>query len=294
MKKLLSLLLLTALLFSCNSEKKRAIQEKKNKEAEVFMAQTIKGNLLTTDEISIRFVDELVKDEDLNKPLDAKIFSFRPRIKGSAYWKTTSTLAFKPAAPLKYKKTYKGKLDFRILKCAQLPDSLTIYTFDFNITGRNIEAYKGDFQLKNSNSPKFFNFQGEVTFSEVTTLEEVQKCVHFKSDNNTVAMKFEPKQDKRSFSFKSDEITRDNDTHVFKLTIDKDILGMENDFEKSYQMTPIDDMRITGINYVTSTKNPKIRIEFSDELSQEQDINGLISLSPMTEFKLQKRNGERF
>ena len=66
MKKYLLSLFIPAILFSCNSEKNKAIQEKLNKEAEKVIAQTINGNLLTTDEITIRFVDELVKKEDLN------------------------------------------------------------------------------------------------------------------------------------------------------------------------------------------------------------------------------------
>jgi len=288
MKNHLLSISILAILFSCNSEKNKAIQEKLNKEAEKVIAQTTNGNLLTTDEITIRFVDELVKKEDLNKPLETKVFSFKPRIKGTTYWKTTSTLAFKPASPLKFKEDYTGKLNFKNLKNVLLPESLSIYEFKFTITGRAITSYKGDFQLKNSNNPKYFNFQGEIFFSENTTLAELEKCTQLKSESNSVALKIEAKPDKRTFTIKSDEITRDNQNHQYKLTIDKGVLGLETDFEKSYPLTPLNDMTVVGVNYVVSTKNPKIRVEFSDELSSEQDFNGLISISPNTEFKLQK------
>lgn len=288
MKKPLSFFLILIVLFSCDSAQRKEKRDRINKEAEKYIAQTVSGNLLTTDEIAIRFVDELVKGGDVDKPLKEKVFTFSPGIKGTTSWRTTSTLVFKPSSPLKFKKSYKGKLNFKNLKCPLLPDSLTNYEFEFNVTGRTIEAYQGELLLKNSNNPKYFNFQGELSFSEKTTLEEVEKCIHFKSENNKIALKFEGKSDGKTFTVKSEEITRDNKDHQYKLTIDKEILGLETDFEKSYQLTPIDDMRVTGLNYVTSTKNPKIRIEFSDELSSEQDINGLISLSPLIEFKTQK------
>lgn len=291
MRKYIYLLLMLSVLFSCGIGTNNEQKEKENRAAEKFIAQTIRGEMQSGNELSIRFVDDVVSEEELNKPLEARIFSFKPKIKGETYWNTTSTLVFKPASPLVFRKTYQGKLNFKALQSGLFPDSLTNYYFEFTVSGRAITAFDGDLKLANSNNPKFVNFQGEVSFSELVTPEEIKKAFEFAADGKIVNVSFQAKSDGNTFTFKSDELVRNDKTQNFVLKIDKKVLGLDADFEKSFQLTPLTEMQIVGVTMLTSSKNPKIRIEFSDELSSDQELAGLISIDPVTEHKLQKIGG---
>lgn len=253
-----------------------------------YISVVTSGEINCDDEIMIRFnnvgAENILKELDISEP----IFSFHPKIKGRTYWKDPYTVAFKPNSNLQYGRKYQGTIDLSKLQLAFLPDSIKEFKFVVNVPEMAVVQCDNQLDLINSNDPNFYRYRAEIVFTAAVDTSLLAKGLSLKSNGKTIGTKIKRKDDLRTVELESESIERTNKAKKIVLSVDKQIFGMAKTFASETELAPITEMKVLSITQDLQGKNPKIRVEFSDELSSKQDLNGLISISPAQPIKLHK------
>lgn len=282
---LLCLLLTLLIFFGCEKSEVKETKSYSPKISQVVNRVT-KGAIPSDSKIEVWFNDSVVDDDKINQQVEEELFNIQPTLKGKTYWKQTNLLVFEPTEPMEYWEKFQGSLNLK--KLSKKFKDFEDLKFAFNIMGRELSSFKAELKLKTKNNPKVLNYSGKFSFSETTDLELIKEGVKLKNGSKNYLLEFFTEPDKKTFSFISEDIIRDNSTKNFVFLIDKDELNLEEEFVKEFQVTTLEEMKIVKLKLEEEGKKPKIRIEFSDEVDFEQNLNGLVSVQNMKKLKIQK------
>jgi uncharacterized protein YfaS (alpha-2-macroglobulin family) len=285
MKRLIKFLTLVFTLlvvfFSCSPKKEKADTSEiiYSEDVAQIISRITAGTLQPDDHISITFVEGVVADEQVGKEVKNP-FSFSPAIDGVAKWVYTDELVFVPDEKLTSRINYTGKLDLKAI--SEDFDDIDV-DLKFYVEGRELISFVGDLELENPSSPNKLVYRGKVDFSQRATLEEIQKAASFASYD----LNWNQETD-RSFSFVSESITRPTETKRYNFVIKGQDMDLSESLERSVELVPVQQMQLTAVDMDEQGKHPKVLLKFSDQLDENQELNGFISVEPSVEFTLQK------
>ena len=285
------LVFISLIFFACNNKK---VEQEQNQEVNYseaiakVVSHVTSGNIKANDKIEIRFVNDVISKDQIQKDLGKDIFDITPAIKGKTYWKNTNTLVFEPRKALKTRQHFKAQVNLNQLSEELNEKNLELFKFNFTVDGREIANFNGELALKNRNSPKILNYRGKISFTEITSLELLQDAITFKKGSKNIDLNWTSENDNYTYTFISEDLQREDKSKTFKITIDKDKLDLSNSFETEVQITPLEQMKVVNITKSEEGRVPKIYLEFSDEFDPEQNLNGLITVVPKTDLKIQR------
>ena len=283
------ILLAILFLFSCKSKK----EESKEEPTITFPEEIAKevsfvsnGDVHFDEIIQVVFNNPVIVENEVNSSPQGDVFDFSPSIKGTAIWVSRSVLEFRPKEPLPTRTQIDGKLYLQKLSADFKEKQLDDLIFKLNVLGRDIVSFNGNIDLKDRNDPIKLYYSGTVNFSEKTELEMLEKAARVKGSQN-VSLSWSMIDDSH-FKFTSSEIIRTDSKQDFTISIDKKPLDLEYSFSQNFTVAPLKKMVANEFRGDESGRSPRIRINFSDELDMDQDIDGLISVSPSVKFELKK------
>ncbi|MCK4836621.1 MAG: hypothetical protein KAT17_08280, partial [Candidatus Aminicenantes bacterium] len=226
----------------------------------------------------------MAKAEQVGKVLDESIFAFDPDIQGVTRWKDNRTLTFQAREKLPFRKCFSGKVHLKKL-FPDLTDQKTV-SFQFEVAGREIVEFGGDFELPDMNNPEVLIYTGTLSFTESIGLTEVRESVSLYREGKQVQLKWLAQGHDREFSFQSAPIYRAKKTMGFMIRIDKKRLDISEDIEKVFTLEPLQAFKLKKIVLMDQGKRPGLEIQFSHELDSRQDITGLVSVEPALDMTL--------
>ncbi|MCG8581474.1 MAG: MG2 domain-containing protein, partial [Bacteroidales bacterium] len=242
------------------------------------------GDIHYDESIKVIFNKPVIEDNEVGS-IAKGAFSFSPAVKGQAKWESTSVLLFTPEVDLDLRTAYQGTLHLESISEQFKTAKLDELDFGFKVLGRDISVFNGALELKDHNSPKKLVYRGSIIFSEKTSLEVLQESAKIKGGKCTLTWS---QVDDRNFQFTSSEITRTDKNQTFKIEIKKEGLELEYDYTETFVVSPLKKMEVNKLRVDEDGRSPRVRIVFSDDLSMEQNIEGLISVSPAIDFKVKK------
>jgi uncharacterized protein YfaS (alpha-2-macroglobulin family) len=287
MKKLLvfTLVLFIAGLSACKQKKKEEKVVYTEEQAKVVSMVT-NGEIRNTDAIAIQFVNEVVSNDEINKELDVDYFKFAPSIKGKIIWRSTNRLVFEPDEPLPFRKTYEGEINLAAISNDFEEKNLPNIKFNFSVAGKEITQFDGELILKNRNNPKVLRYRGKMKFSQAVDPELLEKAFQVKPAGKTMQIELTPESGNATYNYTIGDLERTGSTKTYTIIIDKDKLGLPDDFEKTFDVTPLEQMKVVSVDKDEKDKSPRIRVNFSDEFDPEQSLNGLFITEPASDLKL--------
>lgn len=247
-----------------------------------LVSHVTSGIISSGEPIRVRFVESVVKENQVGSVLKKEVFSFGPEIQGVAAWKDRRILEFKPNHRLPFRKKYYGEL--RLQELLPHYKDLQPLKFKFEVAGREIETFDGDFQLVDATDPKRLFYKGTVSFTETVGLEGVKRAVALQMGAAEIPLTWKVEEKDRRFAFVSETLKRPDRTVQFTLRVDKDPVELSRDFEKNFSLGPLADFKVTEIRKSDQGKRPGLEIRFSDEIDQQQDITGLVRVEPAVDF----------
>jgi uncharacterized protein YfaS (alpha-2-macroglobulin family) len=281
------LIIFAGFLISCNKKNQKQAQpdvtytEEQAKEISYITS----GDIHFDDVIEIYFNNPVVEENEVgSSPKD--VFKFSPNIKGHAVWEERNVLKFIPEKTLTGRKSYEGILKLDKLSPSFLERKMEDLAFRFTVLGRDVSSFNGSLELKDRNDPKILIYSGSILFSEKTTLESVQKAVELRGGKNLTLSWSQI--DAWNYQFSSSEILRTDKNQNYKIIIDKDPLELEADYTETFVLSPLKKMIANKFRTDEAGRKPRIRITFSDELDMEQNIDGLIQITPAIKFEIKK------
>ena len=270
---------------------------KKNIKKEILNKKEIlkltSGKITENTEIAIEFKNNQVEKKFVGKEIkNSDILNFSPELKGDLVWENKKILKFIPKEKLEEGIEYNMILDLvKLFHNEERIFPKTAYT-EFEIPKQQVLGFRTSFEQVSKNSNKRVFLQAELKLLKKMSIEDVKKSISISGDKN---YKFDiSSMDKESFHIKTEEIKRGKNDEEIKIIISKEVLNMKKNYSEKLNLTSSDSLSIIRVEEVMEEHGSGIRLLFSDELKEELDYYGYISVKPYENIDIEVKGKEIF
>ncbi len=272
------LLLLVVLLISCTQKKDEITPSPQF--ASYIHAYT-GGVVSQSSVIRIELAGELPMVE-LHSPLKKNPFSFSPSLKGKAWWVNNKTIEFVPdQGALRPGKLYQAT--FRLGDFMEVDKELEKFVFTFRVMERNF-AMDVDLPYITAEDPSRVNIEGVLRLSDSADPATVEQMFSLKTHNGqTPSLVLEPGATPDRYRFSISGLTRTAEEETLRIEVSGKPFGTDHILRKTVLIPASGDFRFLAAQRI-STPEQGLRVTFSDPVSAQQDLRGLINLYGIREY----------
>lgn len=278
--KVLGLVSLLLLVSACKKNVSRDIDP----EFARYISAFTYGSVSTTSSIEIELAQDMPSVE-LNKEIDQELFDFSPSIKGKAYWTSNRNIKFVPElGELKNGREYSAT--FNLGKVIKVDSDFKEFDFYFEIPKQNFIVEALPYSPTRSNDLTWNTVDGTLSLADDAPVEKIEKMFSV-SGSNTAKVKIEKTEWKGRYTFKVDSLKREPNKEVsYTLKINGSPIEADRDDEKVEIKIPRMGGNTFSVIDVRTSYEPQecIRITFSDPLSLNQNIQGLVAPNGIENF----------
>lgn len=283
----LSMLTLLGLMFSCN-QRHSTKPEKFNPE----FANYISGytaNLISSNSAIIVRLKHVIEmpDKQAGDLLDMDLFEFSPKVKGKAYLEDKYTIRFEPDELLKPEETYDVK--FALHKLFEVDKDLSWFEFSFTVIAQSFQVTTLDFKPYSNNDLHNYFVQGYITTADFMLETDAQKLLQASQGRKGLSIRWEFGDDPKKFSFIVDSISRTENVVPVVLSWDGNPLGLDITGTDTISIPALGDFIVVEVKLVQQPEQ-FVNILFSDPLSEDQNLDGLIRFQDNSKIKFDVKN----
>lgn len=274
----LIVLSLVLIVSSCGRKATRTIDPEFAKHIAAFSF----GSVSSTSPIQIELNQDMPAVQ-LNQEIPQELFEFSPKIKGKAYWTSTRTIQFVPEpGQMKRGQTYDAW--FKLGDVAKVDNKFKEFYFFFNVPEQNFTVDMLPYSPIKENDPVWNKATGRLSLADEAPIDDVIKMFAV-SGSQSAKVKIEPTPTKGYYSITIDSLERKDHAMEYGLMVNGKSIGVDKE-EKlvisipKLHLVPFEVMD-ARLDYEPS---PCVRVTFSDPLSANQNIQGLISLNGIDNY----------
>ncbi|MCB0755007.1 MAG: hypothetical protein KDB98_05400, partial [Flavobacteriales bacterium] len=275
--RILSLIILVSTLFGCNDS---PYEPSVDPAFAAYVSAFTSGVVSNSTTVQIRLA-ESNPNAVVNAQVKDELFDFSPNVEGAAYWVDDRTVEFRPRARLKPGKVY--KVEFYLSKLMEVPKELRTMEFSMQVMKQSmtvsfdgLEAYDDDL--------KWQMMKGLVTTYDVARAEELEASLTAFQDGKKLNLLWEHEGGKMH-RFVVDSVHRTEDRGQVILQWNGEQLGFDAEEERGYDIPPLGEFSVLDVK-TTVQPEQMLTVFFSDPVSKNIDLDGLIYLQPQTEVRL--------
>ncbi len=233
------------------------------------------GPVSSDSDIIVRLNFDAADSLMILQPADPALFSFKPAIKGTAYWKDSRTIQFQPSEKLPSNTYYEAS--FKLSKLIQVPDSLNTLVFGFHTIGQDFEIALESSRAYTVQDLSKERLTGYILTADTETKENVSGIVTAQQNGRNLPVSWSQDAGKRKHMFTIDSITRGTKTSEVTILYNGKSIGVNKTGTLSYTIHGINEFAITDVE---THRFPEevIIVRFSDPLHETQELEGKIKL----------------
>ncbi|MFV0538008.1 MAG: alpha-2-macroglobulin family protein [Dysgonomonas sp.] len=268
-----SIFTLTSLLIlnSCKSKGNKEI----NPEFARYIAAFTSGKISSSSEIQIELTQDIPSVE-LNKEVEQDLFEFSPSVKGKAYWTSSRTIKFVPE-PGELKQGDEYDVWFKLDKVLQVDKEFSEFYFFFRIPEQNFNVSLQPYTQMKDNDLVWNTVHGTIALADDASPEDLQKMLSLSGGSKAkdAKIKVVPTETKGRYSLVIDSIYRDKSETEYTLHADGSTIKAKRNDDIKFSVPAINDFKVVSVD-MEYIPQECIRVTFSDPLSLNQNILGLI------------------
>lgn len=273
MKKLLFFALAIFLIFSCGKGIKKEISS--NQAFSSFISAYTSGIIKKKSTVRIKLTESVGQEFDLNKELEKSVFTFSPSIKGKTIWVDNRTLEFVPENELQPATDYLVNFNLKAIK--QVPKELEKFVFKFRTISQSYQISMNGLSTTSPTNRGIQELQGVISFADEVDSLSLAKGMTATQKGNTLPISFLELQH-NEYRLVIGEIVRDiNIDSEVELNFNGEAVGVDNNYKNSFTVYSQKSFRISESKVIQSPQQ-YVTIHFTDELKQDQNLSGLITL----------------
>ncbi|WP_039916794.1 alpha-2-macroglobulin family protein [Cellvibrio mixtus] len=222
----------------------------------------------------IRFTHPVVNDDQVNTAFNSNLVALDNKTPVNLTFTSTTDLRIQPASRLPSDTAIRVRLSPKGLQ--GIEQSLDDFEFE-------VHTIKQDFDLKvNSLSVMTDNeeqmqLSGSITTADTAELDAVKKLLTLKVNSAATDLVWTQELDKKTHNFLLTGINRTDTTGNIHLEWDGAAIGSVDKGARDLEIPAKKVFQVTGVQVIREP-NAAIEIQFSDELDQNQNLSGLITL----------------
>lgn len=224
----------------------------------------------------------------LSKPIEGIIpgsevsndfFSFEPKIDGSVFWEDNRTLVFKPKTSLPSGSKY--KVSFAVAKLFETDADKSNFKFEFETVPQNFDVEITGFAPYDPGDLTKVKISGVVITADYASQEAVEKIILAEQKGKNLKISWIHNSVDNRHQFTIENVARTEDEETVDIEWDGEPLNIEKEGETTFKVPSLNDFKVVSVNIVREGDN-YISLRFSDPISANQNLKGLISLKGLS------------
>lgn len=208
------------------------------------------------------------------------LFSFSPKVKGTAVWLDQRTVEFTPSGKMDSDVNY--QVDFSLAKVADVKeDDLKHFVFGFQVIKQSYEVQYEGLRCVSENDPNPMTYIGRFLTADVVNPEDVEKTLKAELDGKALEVKWQHDPNRKEHAFTIQNIQRENKKLSLELKWDGEAIGVDKEEDKKIDVPALGVFSFLEA-IVTHSPEQYVTLIFSDPLSKSKDLNGLLILNNNT------------
>ncbi len=233
------------------------------------------GEISKTGAVMVRFNDAAVGTARVGTPLSDGILRLTPNVAGTAEWQDERTIKFTPSDELASGENY--VVGVRLDKIFdEVPSNLRNFEFNFRTLEQHFTVH---IEGIGSDSPRNLSRQritGYVQTADQATPDAMSQILTAKQKNNDqIDIAWTHDDALRQHNFVINNVERGDKASSVQLCWDGEAIGVRRKGNRAVVVPSLDDFSVMDVR-TTKGKDKYVQISFSDPLSPNQNLDGLI------------------
>jgi uncharacterized protein YfaS (alpha-2-macroglobulin family) len=269
-------MLTVLLLNACKSKTGESKQEVTfNKKVTAFTSGVISNEA----SIQVQFADK-VPGVTGGQEADQNLLSLSPSIKGQLKWFDTHTLEFIPDERMPSGVQYEVKV--------QLPELFTDekepFAFSFSTIDQNFRIVPLGLEPDQNNDLKLNTYRGRIVLADHADNSDVEEMLKASQGGNALELEWEHQSSEKQHTFVVKGVQRAENSSVLLMEFSGKSIGVDKTEREEVEVPSLNNFKVTDTRVVMQPEQ-YVLVVFSDPLDEQQNINGLISISGASRLK---------
>ena len=231
--------------------------------------------------IRIELTDLMKSKIDTTRSLE-KVFSFSPRVKGTAHYSADRRyIDFVPSESMKQGRKYKCRVKMRAITAV---DSLADFTFDFYIDKREIR-FEDVVAIVDPDNIAMMSIRGKLEYNIAAGDSIINDSTILFCDYPGAKIIMDKHCVNHSRGFKIAGIRRHDRER--KLTLSINPMGGFSNVKYEVTVPSVSDFKLLDVERIEASE-PYINLEFSTPLSSTQELDGLITIENYSNPRIER------
>lgn len=267
---------LTAIIAACSTKAKEM-----NPAFAKYIEAYTSGIISKQSAIRVQLAGDVNVTHTQNEPLEEGIFSFSPSIKGEAYWLDATTVEFRPDQNLEPGKKYEAV--FRLGKVMDVPADLKKFEFDFQVIEPSFDVELLGLRSAGASRDRMI-FTGVVFTADAEDVQAVEKIITTKYPGAKTNITWQHDVANRSYRFTIGNIARAQKAQQLEIAWNGQSIGADKKDAKAIEVPAVGDFKVLDIKPVYDPEEC-VLVQFSDPINANQNLDGLIGISGVSELR---------
>lgn len=268
------------LLFSCDRQ-----PTKIDPEFATYISAFTSGNISPESSIDIELTQEM-RTVELNAEIKENLFSFSPAVKGKTFWINSRTIRFVPdQKELKPGKEYGVK--FKLDKVLKVDSKFRTFNFNFRVSEQNFSFSHFPYSPMSIHDSEWNSVEGTLRLANPANTDDIVKMFELKHAGKHARVNVKLVSDK-VYHISIDSLQRVASEQNIDVAVRGKPVGSKK--KESFVITlpeyPETEFQVIDARMLHES-TPQIRVTFSSSLSQNQNMEGLISPSGINNYTYQ-------
>ncbi|MEY4929710.1 MAG: hypothetical protein RI909_434, partial [Bacteroidota bacterium] len=239
--------------------------------------------------IRVVLSSDVVDSSSVGDETSVKLFELSPSVKGITVWLDRRTVEFRPEARLVSGQIYEIK--FQLSRLLEVPKALSVFEYALQVIPQNFEVSVDNIKPYVKTDLKRQKIEGTLLTADFADQGVVEKMLSAQQDGKSLKVNWSHTSEGKQHLFTIEDVSRKEAPSVVKLAFSGEVLGVEQHDERDVEIAALGDFKVTNVRVEQGTSQ-EVVIQFSDPLNESQNLEGLVSLSDLTNLDFEIKDNE--
>ena len=218
-----------------------------------------------------------------------KLFDFSPSIKGTTVWLDRHTVEFRPDAHMTSGQVY--ETEFALSRLLEVPKNLSTFKYAFQIMPQNFELTVDNIKPYVKTELKRQKIEGVLVTADFAESAAVESSLSAQQDGKGLTLSWTHTGEGKHHAFTVEDVARQDNASIVKLAISGSVLGIDQIDSREVEIPALANFKVTNVK-VEQSSNQYVVVQFSDPLSEKQNLAGLISIQDIPSLDFEIKDNE--
>ena len=254
-----------------------------------YISSYTAGVVSSGSPIRIIFSKDAVDSSAIGNETSAKLFEFSPSIEGATIWHDRRTVEFKPSSRLISGQIY--EVHVLLSKLFQVANDLSTFEYTFQVIPQNFEVSVENIKPYVKTQLARQKIEGTLFTADFAENESVEKMITALQEGKSLKVNWTHAGEGKQHLFVVEDVSRKDAASLVKLSISGQAIGIEQSAAKDVEIPALGDFKVTNVRVEQGTSQYVV-LQFSDPLSEAQNLEGLINITELSSLDFEIKDNE--